>query len=48
MAIEQARESYLRSLSITLTEDALENGVAGKLETVLAPYAKELPNKASL
>ncbi|WP_286911433.1 DNA polymerase III subunit alpha [Idiomarina sp. UBA4520] len=40
MAIEQARESYLRSLSITLTEDALENGVAGKLETVLEPYAK--------
>ena len=40
MAIEQARESYLRSLSITLTEEALENGVAGKLETVLEPYAK--------
>ncbi|RUO73333.1 DNA polymerase III subunit alpha [Idiomarina ramblicola] len=40
MAIEQARETYLRHLAITVTDEQLANGLAGKLEKLLQPFAE--------
>ena len=40
MAIEQARETYLRHLAITVTDEQLTNGLAGKLEKLLQPFAE--------
>lgn len=40
MAIEQARETYLRHLAITVTDEQLAKGLAGKLEKLLQPFAE--------
>lgn len=40
MAIEQARETYLRHLAITVTDEQLANGLTGKLEKLLQPFAE--------
>jgi len=40
MAIEQARETYLRHLAITVTDEQLAKGLAGKLEKLLHPFAE--------
>ncbi|RUO77914.1 DNA polymerase III subunit alpha [Idiomarina seosinensis] len=40
MTIEQARESFLRNVSITLTSEQLQNGLAEKLQQELQPYAE--------
>ncbi|MGM0905102.1 MAG: DNA polymerase III subunit alpha [Pseudomonadota bacterium] len=40
MAIEQARETYLRHIAITVTDEQLTNGLASKLEKLLKPFAE--------
>ncbi|WP_404399567.1 DNA polymerase III subunit alpha [Idiomarina seosinensis] len=40
MSIEQAREGFLRHISITLTGEQLQNGIAEKLQQELQPYAE--------
>ncbi|MDV6314761.1 DNA polymerase III subunit alpha [Idiomarina sp. HP20-50] len=40
MAIEQARETYLKHLAITVTDEQLSKGLAGKLEKLLQPFAE--------
>ncbi|MGM0481604.1 MAG: DNA polymerase III subunit alpha [Pseudomonadota bacterium] len=40
MSIEQAREGFLRHLSITITGEQLQNGMAEKLQQELQPFAE--------
>lgn len=40
MAIEQARETYLKHVAISVTDEQLANGLAGKLETLLQPFSQ--------
>ena len=40
MSIDQARESFLRHVAITVTSEQLQQGMAAKLQNELQPYAE--------